>query len=175
MTLLPKDLEEVRSLCAARRHADALKLCGDFIAEHRDHPHGYHMRAVVRVLMGEPHLALADRDRVVSLCPREPGAYMARADDHLRLGDFAAAAADLDRAEKFDDGHYWPMIPLLRAQCHARLGRFAEALADLERVPDGYLLPDFTPGTVSSKRQLEAEIEALQAQRPVATPEHPAS
>lgn len=161
MTLVPQDLEEVRTLCAMQRHDDALKLCGEFIAEHRDHPHGYHMRAVVRVLMGEPHLALADRDKVVALCPREPGAYMARADDQMRLGDFAAAIADLDRAQKFDDGHYWPMIPLLRAQCRTRLGQFAEALADLEHVPDNYLLPGFDPDAAQSKPQLIAEIAML--------------
>jgi tetratricopeptide (TPR) repeat protein len=173
MVLVPQDLDEVRTLCAARRHDDALKLCGEFIAEHRDHPHGYHMRAVVRVLMGEPHLARADRDKVVSLCPQEPGAYMARADDEMRLGDFAAAAADLDRAEKFDDGHYWPMIPLLRAQCRARLGRFTEALADLARVPDDYLLPGFGADAAGSKRQVMAEIAELQEQQP--TEESPSS
>jgi tetratricopeptide (TPR) repeat protein len=162
MPLVPQDLDEVRTLCAARRHDDALKLCGEFIAENRDHPHGYHMRAVVRVLMGEPHLALADRDKVVSLCPREPGAYMARADDEIRLRDFAAAAADLNRAEKLDDGHYWPMIPLLRAQCRARLGHFADALADLARVPDDYLLPGFGTDAAASKRQVMAEITELQ-------------
>jgi tetratricopeptide (TPR) repeat protein len=165
MPLVPQDLDEVRILCAAQRHDDALKLCGEFIAEHKDHPHGYHMRAVVRVLMGEPHLALSDRDKVVSLCPREPGAYMARADDQMRRGDFAAAAADLDRAEKLDDGHYWPMIPLLRAQCRARVGRFDEAMADLARVPDDYLLPGFGAEAAASKRQVMADIATLQAQR----------
>jgi tetratricopeptide (TPR) repeat protein len=120
--------------------------------------------------MGEPRLALADRDKVVSLCPQEPGAYMARADDEMRLGDFAAAAADLDRAEKFDDGHYWPMIPLLRAQCRARLGRFADALADLARVPDGYLLPGFGAGAAASKQQVMADIAELQEQRAIEDP-----
>jgi tetratricopeptide (TPR) repeat protein len=171
MTLTPRDLDEVRTLCAARRHEDAVKLCGEFIAEHRDHPHGYHMRAVVRVLMGEPHLALADRDKVVSLCPREPGAYMARADDQMRLADFAAAAADLDRAEMLDDGHYWPMIPLLRARCRARLGRFADALADLARVPDDYLLPGFGDAAPASKQNVMAELTALQQQRAIEDPQ----
>jgi tetratricopeptide (TPR) repeat protein len=170
MPLVPQDLDQVRALCAARRHDDALKLCGEFIAEHRDHPHGYHMRAVVRVLMGEPHLALADRDKVVSLCPKEPGAYMARADDEMRLGEFGAAAADLDRAEKLDDGHYWPMIPMLRAQCHARLGQFDEALADLAKVPDDYLVPGFGAEAAASKHQVMAEIAAAQAERAAEEP-----
>jgi hypothetical protein len=34
-------------------------------------------------------------------------------------------------------------------------------------VPDGYLLADFAPGTLSSKRQPKAEVEALPTQRPV--------
>ncbi len=159
MGMTPQDLEEVRTLCAAQRLDDALRLCAEFIAEHPDHPHGYHMRATVRVLMGEPHLALADRDKVVSLCPREPGAYMARADDRLRLGDFAETAADLDRAEKLDNGHYWPMIPFLRALCHARLGHVEAALADCARVPDDYLLPGFVGDTPRSKRQIMTEID----------------
>ena len=160
MTLQPSDLEAVRTLCAEARFEEALRLCGEFIAEHPDHPHGYHMRAVVRVVMGEPRLALADRDKVVSLCPRVPGVYMARADDHLRLGDFAAAAADLDRAEKLDDGHYWPMIPLLRAHCRARTGELDAAIADLAKVPDDYLLPGFPDAVPATKQQVEAEIEA---------------
>ncbi len=164
MVLVPSDLEAVRALCAERQFDQALRLCAEFIAEHPDHPHGYHMRALVRVIMGEPHLALADRDKVVSLCPKEPGAYVARADDHLRLGDFAAAAHDLDRAEKFDNGHYWPMIPLLRAHCRARLGQVAEALADAERVPDDYLLHGFGGGLPTSKHALMAEIEAARAE-----------
>lgn len=161
MTLQPSDLEAVRALCAEARFAEALRLCNEFIAEHPDHPHGYHMRAVVRVVMGEPRLALADRDRVVSLCPDVPGVYMARADDHLRLGDFAAAAADLDRAEKLDDGHYWPMIPLLRAHCRAKTGDLGAAAADLAKVPDDYLLPGFGSAVPATKQQVLAMIEAL--------------
>lgn len=161
MVMTVRDLDEVRTLCAERRYQEALKLCAEFIAEHPDHPFGYHMRAAVHVVMGEPNLALADRDKVVSLCPQEPGAYMARADDHLRLGDFAAAAGDLDRAEKFDNGHYWPMIPLLRAHCLAQAGRLDDALADCARVPDDYLLPGFGGDVPQSKQQVMAEIEAL--------------
>ena len=168
--LSPSDLDAVRTLCAERHFDQALKLCAEFIAENPDHPHGYHMRAVVRVLMGEPHLALADRDKVVSLCPREPGAYIARADEQLRLGDFAAAAHDLDRAEKFDDGHYWPMIPLLRAHCRARLGQVAEALADAERIPDDYLLPGFSSDMPASKHAVMAEIEEARASAGEAKP-----
>jgi tetratricopeptide (TPR) repeat protein len=160
MTLQPSDLEAVRTLCAEQRFADALKLCAEFIEEHPDHPHGYHMRAVVRVVMGEPRLALADRDKVVSLCPRVPGVYMARAEDHLRLDDFAAAAADLDRAEKLDDGHYWPMIPLLRAHCRLRIGELDRAAADCEKVPDDYLLPGFGSAVPVTKQQVLAAIEA---------------
>lgn len=165
MPLSPQDLNEIGALCEAGRFADALRLCGDFVADHPDHPHGYHLRAVVRVLMGEARLALPDRDKVVSLCPRLPGAYMARAEDQLRLGDFAAAAADLDRAGKVDDGHYWPMIPLLRAHCHAQLGRFAEAEADCAAVPEDYLLPGFGSAVPAQARALRAEIAALRAAR----------
>jgi tetratricopeptide (TPR) repeat protein len=160
MMLQPSDLDAVRTLCAEQRFAEALRLCAEFIAEHPDHPHGYHMRAVVRVVTGEPRLALADRDKVVSLCPRVPGVYMARAEDHLRLGDFAAAAADLDRAEKLDDGHYWPMIPLLRAHCRARTGELAAAAADLAKVPDDYLLPGFGGAVPATKQLVQAAIEA---------------
>jgi tetratricopeptide (TPR) repeat protein len=158
MTMMPQDLEEVAALCAAARYDDALKLCAEFVAEHPDHPHGYHTRALVRVMMGEPHLALADRDKVVSLCPQEAGAYMARADDFLRLGDFGAAAGDLSRAEKFDNGHYWPMIPFLRAYCRACLGEVEQALADAGRVPDDYLLPGFGADVPNSKPNLMAAI-----------------
>ena len=165
MTVTPQHLDEVRALCAAQHYDDALKLCAEFIVEHPDHPHGYHMRAIVHVLMGEPERALADRDKVVALCPQEPGAYMARADDHLRLGNFANAAADLDRAEKFDDGHYWPMIPLLRAHCRARLGSLDQALADCARVPDDYLLPGFEADMPRSKREVMAAIEEARRQR----------
>ena len=161
VTMTIRDLDEVRTLCAERRYADALKLCAEFIAEHPDHPYGFHMRAVLRVVMGEPNLALADRDKVISLCPQEPGAYMARADDHLRLGDFAASATDLDRAEKLDTGHFWPLIPMLRAHCLARLGRFDDALGAAARVPDDYLLPGFDSTVPSSKPRLMAEIETL--------------
>lgn len=164
MPLSLRDLDAVGPLCTAGRHAEALRLCGEFVAEHPDHPHGYHLRAVVRALMGEGRLALADRDRVVSLCPRLPGAYMARAEDHLRLGDFAAAAGDLDRAEKLDDGHYWPMIPHLRAHCRARLGDFAAAEADCARVPEDYLLPGFGDSVPGHARGLRAELAALKAQ-----------
>src|SRR5260370_42433292 len=100
------------------------------MAEQPELPHGYPTRAVVAVIRGEPHLALADRDKVVSLCPQEAGAFMARADDHLRLGNFAAAADDLDRAEKLDTAHYWPLSPFLRALCRARVGRTEGAPAD---------------------------------------------
>jgi tetratricopeptide (TPR) repeat protein len=120
---------------------------------------------VVRVVMGEPHLALADRDKVVSLCPQEAGAFMARADDHLRLGNFAAAADDLDRAEKLDNAHYWPLIPFLRALCRARIGRVEEAQADLARVPDDYLLPGFGGAMPNSKQQLAAAVEEARLQR----------
>ena len=161
MALFPHDLDAIGPLCAAARFEEALRLCTEFIAEHRDHPHGYHMRAVVRVLMGEPGMALADRDKVVSLCPRESGAYMARAEDQLRIGDFAAAAADLARAGKYDQGHYWPMIPLLRGHCLARLGRFAEALEESERVPDDYLLPGFADAVPGSRAKLVSEIVRL--------------
>ena len=165
MVMTPKDLEAVSALCADGRFAEALRLCVEFIAEHPDHAHGYHMRAVVRVLMGEPHLALADRDKVVSLCPQEAGAYMARADDHLRIGNFAAAADDLDRAEKLDNAHYWPLIPFLRALCRARIGRIDEALADAAKVPDDYLLPGFGSAIPNSKQQLAAAIEDARLQR----------
>jgi tetratricopeptide (TPR) repeat protein len=164
MTLSPRDLEEIGTLCAAGRCADALRLCAEFIAEHPNHPHGYHMRAFVRLLLGEPGMALADRDKVVALCPTEPGAYMARAEDQLRLGDFAAAASDLARAEKYDHGHYWPMIPLLRGYCLARLGRFAEALSEGERVPEDYLLPGFGDALPASRGKLMSEIARLQQQ-----------
>lgn len=159
MFMTPRDLDEVRTLCASQRYHEALKLCTDFIAEQPDHPHGYHMRAVVRVIMGEPHLALADRDKVVSLCPQEAGAFIARADDHLRVGNFAAAADDLDRAEKLDQAHYWPLIPFLRALCRAKSGRIDEALADAAKVPDDYLLPGFGSTMPNSKQQLAALIE----------------
>lgn len=164
MPLSLRDLDEVGALCQAQRFGEALGLCSEFIADHPDHPHGYHLRAVVRVLKGEARLALADRDKVVSLCPRLPGAYMARAEDHLRLGDFAAAFADFDRAAKFDDGHYWPMIPILRGYCHARLGRFLEAEADCALVPEDYLLPGFGDTLPAHARGLRAEIAALKAQ-----------
>jgi len=173
MPLSPQDLNEVGALCEAGRFAEALRLCGEFVADHPDHPHGYHLRAVVRVLMGEARLALPDRDKVVSLCPLLPGAYMARAEDQLRLGDFAAAAADLDRAEKVDDGHYWPMIPLLRAHCRARLGHFAEAAADCAAVPEDYLLPGFGDAVPAQARTLRAEIAALQAAREDSAAEEP--
>jgi tetratricopeptide (TPR) repeat protein len=162
MVMTPQDLEPVRALCTDRRYDEALRLCTDFITEHPDHPHGYHMRAVVRVLQGEPRLALADRDKVVSLCPHEAGAYMARADDHLRLGNFAEAASDLERAQKFDTGHYWPMIPLLHAHCCARLGRYDEAVTDLDRVPGDYLLPGFGDEVPNSKQRVMMEIEEMQ-------------
>jgi tetratricopeptide (TPR) repeat protein len=165
MFMTPRDLDEVRTLCASKRYDEALKLCAEFIADQPDHPHGYHMRAVVRVVMGEPHLALADRDKVVSLCPQEAGAFMARADDHLRVGNFAAAADDLDRAEKLDNAHYWPLIPFLRALCRARIGRIDEALADAAKVPDDYLLPGFGSDFPSSKTQLTAAIEDARLQR----------
>src|SRR5262249_11411986 len=110
-------------------------------------------------------LALADRDKVVSLCPQEAGAYMARADDHLRIGNFSAAADDLDRAEKLDHAHYWPLIPFLRALCRARTGRIDEALADAAKVPDDYLLPGFGSEIPNSKQQLAAAIEDAQLQR----------
>jgi tetratricopeptide (TPR) repeat protein len=165
MALSPQDLDAVRDLCAERRFDAAVKLCADFIAEHPDHPHGYHMRAVVRVLAGEPLLALADRDKVVSLCPREPGAYLARADDQLRLGDFAAAAADLDRAEKLDQGHYWPMIPLLRGVCLARLGQTAAARVQALRVPEDYLLPGFGTELPGSRHALLMEIASREAEQ----------
>ena len=165
MFMTPRDLDEVRTLCASQRYDEALKLCAEFIAEQPDHPHGYHMRAVVRVIMGEPHLALADRDKVVSLCPQEAGAFMARADDQLRVGNFAAAADDLDRAEKLDNAHYWPLIPFLRALCRARIGRIDEALADAAKVPDDYLLPGFGSDFPSSKAQLVAAIEDVRLQR----------
>ena len=163
MPLTPADLLEAQRLCAEGSETEALKLCGDFIAEHPDHPLGYHMRALVRTVMGNGHLALADRDKVVSLRPGAPGAYMARADDHLRLHDFAAAAADLDRAQKYDDGHYWPMIPLLRAHCVARLGRFEQALAECDGVPEDYLLPGFAADVPASARAVRAEIAMLRA------------
>jgi len=165
MPLRPEDLNAVGALCAAGRGGEAVALCNGFIAEHPDHPHGYHMRALARALLGERRLALADRDRVVALCPREPGAFMARAEDHLRLGDFAAAAADLDRAQTLDHGHWWPMLPLLRAHCRARLGRFDEALADCARVPEDYLLPGFGNAAPGSARELRAEIARLRAAR----------
>ena len=165
MFMTPRDLDEVRTLCASQRYDAALKLCAEFIAEQPDHPHGYHMRAVVRVLMGEPHLALADRDKVVSLCPHEAGAFLARADDHLRVGNFAAAADDLDRAEKLDQAHYWPLIPFLRALCRAKSGRIDEALADLAKVPDDYLLPGFGSTIPNSKQELAAVIEDARLQR----------
>jgi len=163
MPLWLSDLDKVGTLCAAGQHDDALRLCSDFIAEHPDHPHGYHLRAVVRVLLGEGRLALADRDRVVALCPRLPGAYMARAEDQLRLGDFAAAASDLDRAEALDDGHYWPMIPLLRGHCRAQLGDFTAAEADCARVPEDYLLPGIAGAVPTEVRALRAEITQLRA------------
>jgi tetratricopeptide (TPR) repeat protein len=146
MFMTPRDLDEVRTLCASQRYDEALKLCAEFIAEQPDHPHGYHMRAVVRVIMGEPHLALADRD-------------------HLRVGNFAAAADDLDRAEKLDQAHYWPLIPFLRALCRAKSGRVDEALADAAKVPDDYLLPGFGSAIPNSKQQLAALIEEAQLLR----------
>lgn len=163
MPMSPEELNAIGALCAAGRGGEALALCAAFIADHPDHPHGYHMRAVTRMLTGDPALALADRDRVVALCPRQPGAYMARAEDHLRLRDFAAAAADLDRAEQRDDGHYWPMIPLLRAHCRARLGRFDAALADCARIPEDYLLPGFGSAVPDCAHRARAEIEELRA------------
>lgn len=173
MPVTPQDLNKIGTLCEAGQFAEALRLCAEFVADHPDHPHGYHLRAVVRVLMGEARLALPDRDKVVSLCPRLPGTYMARAEDQLRLGDFAAAAADLDRAEKIDDGHYWPLIPLLRGHCRARLGRFAEAEADCAAVPEDYLLPGFGSAVPAQARALRAEIAALQAQARADEPEQP--
>lgn len=163
MTMMPEDLDEVRTLCAAGRLFAAVRLCAEFIAEHPDHPHGYHMRALVRVLAGEPQLALADRDKVVSLCPNLPGAYLARAEDRFRVGECEAAAADLDRAEKLDDGHFWPLIPFLRAQCRLRLGQLDDALTELARVPDGYLMADAGPDFLGGKQQL---LEAIAAARP---------
>jgi tetratricopeptide (TPR) repeat protein len=163
MTLVPEDLDEVRTLCAEGRLFAAVRLCAEFIAEHPDHPHGYHMRALVRVLAGEPQLALADRDKVVSLCPTMPGAYLARAEDRFRVGECDAAAADLDRAEKLDDGHFWPLIPFLRAQCHLRLGQFDAALADLAKVPDDYLMADAAPDFLGAKPQILAAIAAAQS------------
>jgi hypothetical protein len=88
-----------------------------------------------------------------------------RADDHLRLGNYAAAADDLDRAEKLDSAHYWPLIPFLRALCRARVGRVEEALADAARVPDDYLLPGFGSAIPNSKQQLAAAIEEARLQR----------
>jgi tetratricopeptide (TPR) repeat protein len=162
MALSPEDLNEVRALCAAGRLFAAVRLCAEFIAEHPDHPHGYHMRAVVRVLAGEPHLALADRDKVVALCPGAPGAYIARAEDRVRAGLCGEAAADLDRAEKLDDGHFWPLIPFLRAQCRLRLGQFDAALADLAKVPEGYLFSDGAPDFLVAKPQVLEAIARAQ-------------
>ena len=76
-----------------------------------------------------------------------------------------ASASDLERAEKCDNGHYWPMIPLLRAHFRARLGRLEEALADCERVPYDYLLPGFGPEVPASRQQVLAEIETLRQAR----------
>jgi hypothetical protein len=90
---------------------------------------------------------------------------VARADDHLRVGNFAAAADDLDRAEKLDQAHYWPLIPFLRALCRAKSGRVDEALADAAKVPDDYLLPGFGSAIPNSKQQLAALIEEAQLLR----------
>jgi tetratricopeptide (TPR) repeat protein len=159
MFISPQDLDQVQELCRDGRFDEAQKLCADFIGEHPDHPLGYHLRATVRFLMGDPVMALPDRDRVVALCPGDPGAYLARADALMAVEDFVAAIGDLDRAERFDNGHFGAAIPLFRAECHRRLGQYDAALADCARVPDDFVFPGFRGQPDGSKHPLVAEIE----------------
>ncbi len=99
-------------------------------------------RATAEQETGQPKLALADLDKVISLRPSNTAALLARGDVRLANKNLEGARQDFDQAIKGDEG-----LRLQVAQTYSRHDLFAEAISEFNKViatPAKSSLP--TPG-----------------------------
>ena len=152
-------------LMTERRYEDALALCDKIIA---NWPHayiGHHRKGQILSRMGERDLALKCKTRVVDLEPNEAFAYFGRARQLMEMGRFREAVADLDEAERRDDGYFGPVIPLLRAECRLELGNLDECEADCAKVPDDVAYPMFMGRGETSRRNVLEDVARRRKER----------
>ena len=145
-------------LMAQSRYDDALALCDKIIASWPHAYVGHHRKGQVLARMGEHDLALKCKTRVVDLQPDEAFAYFGRARQLMEMARFREAVADLDEAERRDDGYFGPVIPLLRAECQLELGNLDACEADCAKVPDDVAYPMFMGRGETSKHDVLDDV-----------------
>lgn len=100
------------------------------------HAQAYERRGKVNYRLKNFKDALYDFTKSIDIHPENPEAFVGRAAVKMVLGDFKAAAADLNLATKSSIPHqpiYW-QARRMKGECHLRLQEYPEAIFELKMV-----------------------------------------
>jgi tetratricopeptide (TPR) repeat protein len=93
-------------------------------------------RGRVYLKKGDRQLAFADFDRAIKLDPESGGAYEARGDAYYKLGEYAKAELDLERAAVTAQNYDYPLFHSL-GHTYLALGKVAAAKTAFEKAIAG--------------------------------------
>jgi tetratricopeptide (TPR) repeat protein len=137
-----------RALVDQGEEAMAKVLLDQAIEKFERHAQAYERRGKVNYRLKNFKDALYDFSKSIDIYPDNPEAYVGRAAVKMVLGDFKAAASDLEKATKSSIPHqpiFW-QARRMKGECHLRLGEYKEAALELKLVtnrPYGPKDPNF--------------------------------
>lgn len=89
-------INEIERLRKSKAYSEAIRVCGEVIAEDHDAYAAYSRRSYIFRDLGQFSEAFADLARLTELRPNDPTAYIQRAEWRLELGEDLLALEDLE-------------------------------------------------------------------------------
>ena len=137
-----------RALVDGGEEEKAKELLDQAIEKFERHAQAYERRGKVNYRLKNFKDALYDFSKSIDIYPDNPEAFVGRAAVKMVLGDYKAAASDLEKATKSSIPHqpiFW-QARRMKGECHLRLGEYKEAALELKLVtnrPYGPKDPNF--------------------------------
>lgn len=125
-----------RALVEKGEQDKAKEMMDQAIEKFERHALAYERRGKINFRLKNFKDALYDFSKSIDIYPDNPGAYVGRAAVKMVLGDFKAAAEDLDLGIKSSIPHqpvFW-QARRMKGECHLRLNEFSEAIRELKLV-----------------------------------------
>lgn len=119
------------ALSAAKRYAEGLAVCEEWIAADTDDADAWHLRGYCKVRLGDTQAGVEDYTRAIALRPEYALAYNNRGVARRTLQQAAAAVADFDNAIRLAPNY--AMAYINRGGAYFASGDIERALADMTK------------------------------------------